>query len=293
MRFRSIIGWVVFFSLLAVMAKALPSPRATFYFFQGKQHYSSGNYEAAVHSFQKSVDADPAFARGYVDLGSSFYALDRYTDAENAFKHAIAIQDDSCARCGLGMIYRLTGREADAETALRKSIELNAKDPCPYDQLGRMYYDAKNYPKAIEAFEQKNKLQRDAVTYHFLANSTYNLGKIEKSIPLYQHAVDLGPKSERAFVDLGRAYGVLGRYKEAATALERAIELKPDDLQAHSFLGVTRFMQNDRERAMQEYRLILKKDPDLAAGLLRGFDELSKEAHKLQDKRVGTPDLAK
>ena len=293
MRLRPLIGWVVFFSLVAVIAKALPSPRATFYFLQGKHEFSSHNYEAALLSYKKAIDADPTFARSYVELGSTYHALDKYPEAEKALKDAIAVGDDSCARCGLGMIYRETGRSSEAEASLRKSIELNPTDACPYDQLGRLYYDTKQYAKAIDAFKQKNNLKQDAVTYHFLANSTYNLGKAEESLPLYQQAVVMSPEYEKAFVDLGRTYGMLGRYKEASEALERAIELKPDDLQAHSFLGVTRFMQNDREGAMEEYRLIMKKDPALAAELLKGLNELSREAQKLQGQKVWSLDPVK
>ena len=289
MRFRSIIGWAVFFSIVAVIARVLPNPRATYYFFQGKNYFYAQEYEAAIGSYQKSVDADPSFARGYVELGSTYYALDKYPEAEVAFKNAITAQDDSCARCGLGMIYRLTNHPTEAEAELRKSIQLNSRDWCPYDQLGRLYYDKKQYAQAIVQFEQKSKLKPDAVTYHFLANSNYKLGRVKESLPLYQQAIDLSGDSDDLFVDQARAYNDLGRVADATKSLERAIEVNPENEQAHAYLGVTRFLQKDRDGAMKEYRWLLPKNPSVAAQLKRSLEELEEEAQRLgKSSGVGT-----
>src|SRR6202008_2594893 len=105
------------------------------------------------------------------------------------------------------------------------------------------------------------KLRREAVTYHFLANSKYRMGKVEESLPLYQQAVSLSPDYEEVFIDQARAYNDVGRVADATKSLQRAIELNPDNVQAHAFLGVTRFVQGDREGAQGEYQWLLRKDP--------------------------------
>ena len=285
MRLRSIVGWTVFFSIVAVIAHTLPSARAMYYLIRGKQSFHARNYEAAMESYKKSVEVDPRFARGYVDLGSAYYALDRYTEAEEAFKNAIVAQDDSCARCGLGSVYRVTGRTMQAEIELRKSIQLNPADDCPYGELGRLYYDTKQYGKAIDVFEQKNKLRRDAVTLHFLANCYYRLRKVEESLPFYEQATSLSPDYEDVFIDQARAYNDVGRVADATKSLQRAIELNPQNLEAHAYLGVTLFLQNDRDGAMEQYRWLLTKNPTVAAELKKGLEELENEMKELKRKR--------
>jgi tetratricopeptide (TPR) repeat protein len=290
MRIRSILGWIVFCLLIAVIAQLLSPARAIYYLFQGKQLFHARNYEAALESYKKSVEANPGFARGYVELGSAYSALNKYPDAEDSYKNAIAIQDDSCARCGLGRIYRVTNRTAEAEAELQKSIELNSKDYCPYDELGRLYYDSKQYAKALDVFEQRNKLKHDAVTYHFLANCNYKLGKIEESLRFYKQAADLSPDYDDVFIDQARAYQDIGQVAESTKALERAIELNPDNIQAHAYLGVTLFLQNDREGAIKEYQWLLKKDPPVAAQLKRSLEELKEDVKDLGRKKLGASD---
>jgi len=286
MRFRSFLGWTVFFAIIVVIAQSLSPARAIYYLFQGKQRFRAQNYQAALDSYKKSVETNPGFARGYVELGGTYSILHKYPEAEDAYKHAIAIQDDSCARCGLGMLYRSTNRTTEAEAELRKSIELNSKDSCPYYQLGRLYYDTKQYAKAFDVFEQRNKLTHDAVTYHFLANCNYRLGKVQESLPFYEQAASLSPDYEDVFIDQARAYNDLGRVAEAAKALERAIELNPENVQAHADLAVIRLLQDDRKGALREYQWVLNKDPKVAAELKNGLEDLEREANTLRRKKA-------
>jgi tetratricopeptide (TPR) repeat protein len=283
MSIRSMMGWVVFLFLVSILFQALPNPKATYYFFKGKERYSSRNYEAAATAFRDSVNSDPNFARGFVELGITYRTLEKYPEAEQAFKQAMSIEPDSCAACGLGMVYRLQNRRDEAEAALRQSIKLNAKDNCAYNQLGRMYYDEKEYSKAITAFEQETELQPSAVSYHFLANSLHYSKRTKESIAPYLKAINMNPKYEEVLVDLGLAYHELGQYPEAKDALERAVKLDPEDEKARSFLAVTQFITGNKQAAMEQYRWLLKKNPSLAAQLLQGFYELSDTVEKIKE----------
>ena len=282
MRLRPIIGWGVFFFIIALIAHSLPSPTATFYYLKGQQRLGARNYEGAVQAFRQSVTSDPTFARGFIDLGTSYYALEQFSDAEDAFNQAMSIAEDSCAACGLGMVYRVEGRHSDAESILRKSIQLNPSDTCPYNQLGRMYYDAKAYPKAIEAFRELLRLRPNAVTHHFVANSLYRSGQVEESLKSYQEATRLAPNYEEVLVDVARAYSDLGRNAEANEALQKAVKLEPDDQEAHALLGVTEFVSGNRKGAMEQYEWLLMRSPSLAAELMKGLAELSVDVEKLE-----------
>src|SRR6266550_4868687 len=148
MRMRPLIGWGVFFVLIAIIVNHVPAGLGSFYFIKGKRLSISGHHQAAVQAYQQSINSDPKFARTYVELGTSYLALEKYSEAEAAFKQATAIDDDSCASCGLGVVYHRQGREDEATKTLKKAIRLNPKDTCPYNQLGRMYYDLGKYPES-------------------------------------------------------------------------------------------------------------------------------------------------
>ena len=269
MRVRPVIGWGIFFLLIAVIVNYLPSGLGGFYFIKGKGLATSGNHQAAVQAYQQAISSDPKFARTYVELGTSYLALEKYSEAEAAFKQATALDDDSCASCGLGMVYHRQGRENEAAKALKKAISLNPNDTCPYDQLGRMYYDLGQYTESIEAFRLEIKLQPSSVAYHFLGNCYYFTEKFDDAVAAYQEAIRLTPNYEEAYIELGKVYNRLGRHADAIDAYQHALKIQPDDVIAHEGLGFTEFKQGNKDAAIRQYRILRDLDPKCAERLLR------------------------
>lgn len=279
MRLRPLIGWAVFLFLATIIVQALPSPRGTYYFFKGKKLANSKEYEAAADAFQQAVNADPEFARGYVELGSTFLTLKKYDQAEAAFKKAASIEDDSCASCGLGTLYHHMGRSKEAEVALKHAIKLDPKDSCAYDQLGRLYYDQEDYANAIAIFNEKVKLKPNAVTYHFLGNATYFSGKFEESLVFYEKAASLNPSYPDFYSDYGRAFNRLNRHKEALEVYERGLRIEPDDVMLHVGRGFTEFGVGNDSEAMAEYKKLQKLNPEWAEKLLKAIKTASLETN--------------
>ena len=269
MRMRPAIGWGVFLLLIAIIANHVPAGLGSFYFIKGKRLAASGDHQGAVQAYQQSINSDPNFARTYVELGMSYLNLEKYAEAEGAFKQATAIDDDSCARCGLGMVYHRQGRENEAVKTLKKGISLNPTDTCPYDQLGRMHYDLGQYAESIEAFRQEIKLQPSSVAYHFLGNSYYFTGKLEDALSAYQEAARLTPNYEEAYLELGKVYNRLGCHANAIESYQHALKLQPDDVNAHMGLGLTEFKQGNKDAAIRQYRILRDLDPKWAERLLK------------------------
>lgn len=277
MRLRPVIGWGIFFLLIAIIANYLPSGLGGFYFIKGKGLAVSGNHQAAVQAYQRAINSDPKFARTYVELGTSYLALKKYPEAEVAFKQAATIDDDSCASCGLGMVYHRQGREDEAAKALKRAISLSPNDICAYDQLGRMYYDLGRYTESIEAFRQVIKLQPSSVAYHFLGNSYYFTEKLDEAVAAYQEAIRLTPNYEGAYVELGKVYNRLGRHADAIDSYNHALKIEPDDVIARMGLGLTELKQGNKEAALRQYRILRALDPNWADQLLKEINALQSD----------------
>jgi tetratricopeptide (TPR) repeat protein len=141
-----------------------------------------------------------------------------------------------------------------------------------------MYYEQKNYVKAIDMFSKEIKLNPRASSYHFLANSLKKSGRAKESIEQYVAAIRLSPENADLFIDLGAAYHEVGQIKESMKALSRAVELEPGNHKARSFLGVSKFLLGDERGAIEQYAWLLERDPKLAAEMMKGFEELSAAA---------------
>ncbi len=53
-----------------------------------------------------------------------------------------------------------------------------------------------------------------------------------------------------------------GMYKEAAKAFRQAIIINPDDAMAHSDLGYLYALLNDRDSALEQYKILKSLDPE-------------------------------
>src|ERR1041385_6520816 len=136
---RKTVRWIAVAAFALFILSQVPCMAGFVCFVVGGRFQSVGNYQAAVGAYNGAVFLYPRFARGYIELGTSYLALKKYQQAETAFLKARSIRDDSCASCGLGMAYHKLERYNDAEKAFQHAISLDADDVCPYEQAGRMY----------------------------------------------------------------------------------------------------------------------------------------------------------
>ena len=75
-----------------------------------------------------------------------------------------------------------------------------------------------------------------------------------KALPLFEHAARVAPDQWQLQFNLARAQAQLGRWKDAATSLQAAKSLKPDDYATAVNLAISLHRSGDDERAIDEYR---------------------------------------
>ena len=80
----------------------------------------------------------------------------------------------------------------------------------------------------------------------------------------YKQAIRIKPDYAEAHSNLGLVYVRLNMYREAIKACKQAIRIKPDDADAHLGLGVAYFILDDRDSALEEYRILKDLNPELS-----------------------------
>ena len=72
-----------------------------------------------------------------------------------------------------------------------------------------------------------------------MANAYGELKQYKEAITAYKKAVDINPKKDSAYYNMGIAYGELKKYKEAITAFKKALEINKKKDTAYYNMGIT------------------------------------------------------
>jgi Flp pilus assembly protein TadD len=140
------------------------------------------------------------------------------------------------------------------------------------NKQGDDYFDAGQYQKAIDAYQQAVRLQPDyPEAYLNLGDAYYNLDRYDEAVAADKQAIALRPDWAAAYHALGNAYLKLDRSAEAIEALKHAVDLDPKDEEARSALslayydqGVAAYNANRYEEAVVAYQQAVNFKPDYA-----------------------------
>jgi tetratricopeptide (TPR) repeat protein len=159
-----------------------------------------GNTQARQF-FERAIALDPQYAAAYAHLGRTYLA-------EWVFQWS---QDPQT----LGQAVALS----------QKAISLNDSLPWLYGRLAGAYVWQKQYEQARVVAERALALDpKDADNYVTLAGVQNVVGQPEKAVGLILKAMALNPSAADWYQGgLGFSYYLMGRYKEAAAAFQRAL----------------------------------------------------------------------
>ncbi len=155
-------------------------------------------------------------------------------DAKQAIiymKEAVAFDpNDFIAWAKLGTLYLEQKAYADAESALRKSLELKPEYTPAWINAGQVRTEQKQYDAAIE---------------------------------VYKHAITLDPAYGRTYQLLGEAYLMTKRGSLGVEALNKALELDPIGMaECHIQLAHLYQLAKANDMAAREYKAFLEKVPN-------------------------------
>ena len=146
-----------------------------------KIHEARGDVTAAREAYQRALEEDLAFYPAHSQLAAlAFQAGDTATGLSE-MELAVQINgEDPGLRLVYGYILLLTRRYADAETQLKKAIEVEPYFSNLYHVLGQVYEAQKNGAAAIAQYEQY--LQRAGLNHPMREEATQRLAALRMQV---------------------------------------------------------------------------------------------------------------
>jgi len=176
--------------------------------------------DAAAHA----VAADPNLAESQVIVGYVEWLLDwDWTAAEAAFRRAIgADPSNATAHRSLGHALSQAGRQDEAESAMRRTRELEPLEPMSHALSSQVAFQARDYPAAVE--HARRAVLTDAefwIGYMELAQAYERTGDTNLALEALTDATRFSGGNSKAISLRGYILGKSGRASEAREVLRR------------------------------------------------------------------------
>lgn len=127
------------------------------------------------------------------------------------------------------------------------------------------HYKNRRFDQAEKLSAQITKdLPKDPFAWSILASVLGATGRWAEALSPIQKAVDLSPEDARLHTNLGISLQELGRLEQAENSFKKAIDLKPDLAEAHNYLGNTLNGLNRLKDAEGSLRRAVALDPSYA-----------------------------
>jgi tetratricopeptide (TPR) repeat protein len=152
--------------------------------------------------------------------------------AEPHFKKAIQLYPDFYdAQFQLGLEYARQRKAADALQAVERAVFLKPNALPSLSALGRMYVEGGQFEKGIATFLHAGSLGTpSADDRYYLGLGFYRMDNTAAAQQQFEQAIALAPKKNPAvYVQLHNAYMRNGKPAEALGALEKYLQLFPND----------------------------------------------------------------
>ncbi len=210
-----------------------------------------------------TLDAPP-MALVELRKGMLFEELGRNADAERAYNRAIELSPERAEPINnLAALERERGNLARAWELQQQAIELSPDDPVLLLNAGLLAITLGHDERAEEVLERAVELEHDSANpARALADHLLVRGQVERSLEVLGPAIDRFPRDAALRNSLGNAYAAAGRVEEARVAYRRSCEHDAELAEPHNGLAALLLSQGDLTGAREELQQAIRLDPD-------------------------------
>ena len=181
---------------------------------------------------------------------------------EEAGKVLAKNPNNPAANLLVGDILLKQSKTAEARTHFDKFIVAMPKDPRGYAKLGLLYQMQRNNRASLEQFEKALSFNPDiADVLGMIAAIHLSNREDGKAVERIKAQIVKSPKNPAFHHILARTYLYLKDYKNAEDSLLKAIEIKPDFIDAYIDLGNVYAQKGDLDKAAKHYTEASVKKP--------------------------------
>lgn len=190
-------------------------------------------YEMAAKDYEDYLSKQPNDANVHFQLGYTYTALQRASDARAEYQKAIAIDSKMApAYLNLGLTFLETDPN-EAAGDFQKAAELTPNEAHPKFLLGLALERSGKLPAAVEQYESAKKLDDKDFDVHFsLGRVLLNSDRATDAEPEFRAALALRPDSGPAHLGIAKCLKAEKKFDDAQSEFALYLKIDANDLDA-------------------------------------------------------------
>ncbi len=301
------LGLVIGLSVTLVGCGQFQGLKAKKAFKEANVFYQQQDYRRAAARYEEAVKSDPNLTVAYFYLGNSYdnlYKPARAGEAENDALLQKAIEnykiaadretDPKMKKLSLEYLVSAYGAEKlnqpeMAEPLINRMIEIDPSDPANYFALAKLYEDGGRYDEAEAILNKaRDAKPNDPAVYMQLAGFYNRQGEFEKTIESLQARAEKEPTNPEAHYTIATFYWdkayrdfrlndqqKADYAKSGLVAIDKAIQLNPDYMEAVTYRGL-----------LLRVQAAIEKDAGRQKQILNEADKMQQRAVELRKKKA-------
>ena len=222
-------------------------------------------------------------ARQHIELGTANIHSGQYTPALRELLEAEKLTpEDPQVHYYLSLVYGAKGLTPEAVQQAKKAVELKPDYSEALNYLGTLYMATAEWDRAIDAFKKAaaNPLyETPSQPLYNMGRAYYEKGDYLTAMSKYDEALAREPKSTiLPLIEMHRGIAnySAGYYTKAVTHLKKAVDIVPNLVEAHYWLGRSFLALKNRSDAASEFQTVIRLAPD---------SELARRSQEQLDRR--------
>ncbi|HSV53985.1 MAG TPA: tetratricopeptide repeat protein [Burkholderiaceae bacterium] len=154
-------------------------------------------FEEALHPMQRAADLMPGRAELHSNLGTTYYQLGLYGEAERCYRSALMLQyGHADALFNLGRLQTKQDRFVEAAATFGLLVQAHPNDAEAHAELGIALAGLEQWIAAERCYRRSIELgHRDAVLFDHLSRALLEQGRPEEALAVMREALALKPES--------------------------------------------------------------------------------------------------
>jgi eukaryotic-like serine/threonine-protein kinase len=216
-----------------------------------KRYDRPENIDMAIELFKKAIERDPKFSPAYAGLAESYYRKNSLIPdsqwlrlALESSRKAVELDADlAVAHVARGIVLLQSPKEGDAGPELDRALELDPRSSTAHMWMAEYLARKGETQMAEQHYKLSSELSREDWNPRvYFGLYLYNNGKYESAATEWEEARKLSDDNALILRGLGAVYLKLGRSDDAASVLQRALEVQPTAT-IYNNLATLRFAQ--------------------------------------------------